>query len=707
MIKTEVKDNVNRYLECKNLKDFIFHQGYYHFIDRGMQMELLRIISSGRISECLQDSEETLEIDKFMRELGIYHYSKIEAEKASNSTQQFLENYCSGVNKAIKEHRPFEFKLVSHQIEDFKPHDIIATIKIMSYMGLAQGQQDLEKIILSLINGGCDLEKVKAYFNIPTDAINETKSSLIKQLRIKNSPFSKKTKFLQLLPKIQASNNWISNKNGHVLMACDPHLEVNRLPCIWYEMSAKIDNKSFFGITMPGVPGFIMGKTSFLTYSFTYGFMDQIDYFIEEIRDNKVREDSQFSKLNVRKEAIKRKKHLDYDIFIKETNNGVLESDSKEKLIEDGFYLSTAWSVQKDGCLNTLDALKNILHSKTTKEAMNVLRNVCISCNWLIGDINGDIAYQQSGLLPKRTQHGLTPGLGWKTDNQWQGFIGNEQLRSTYNPESKFLVTANHDIEYGENTTGVESINSPMSAYRRDFIADQLLQEEHTLDNFKKIQKGFISEQAKHYLNKYNHLKSHKYFENWNCSYDTDSRVAPLFETFYAHLIDQFLSDHFIDKESAKDLREQTSFMADFYDFFDSLFLKEKDSIFFANKSREDYIKAALDSTNENDTRWGDINKINMNNIFFDGKLPSFFGFDRSNIEIPGNRATVSQGAVYKAHGRTTSFCPSWRFVVSLESNECQAHLPGGLSDRRFSKNYQSDISNWENFHYRHYQLEN
>ena len=96
-----------------------------------------------------------------------------------------------------------------------------------------------------------------------------------------------------------------------------------------------------------------------------------------------------------------------------------------------------------------------------------------------------------------------------------------------------------------------------------------------------------------------------------------------------------------------------------------------------------------------------------MNNIFFDGKLPSFFGFDRSNIEIPGNRATVSQGAVYKAHGRTTSFCPSWRFVVSLESNECQAHLPGGLSDRRFSKNYQSDISNWENFHYRHYQLEN
>ncbi len=706
MINTNILHNVNREIECKSLDEFIFHQGYYHFIDRALQMESLRIIASGRISECLQDNDETLAIDIFMRDLGIYHYSKLEKMRATKEQRDFLQNYCDGINEAIKKKTPWEFKLLGHHIKPFKIEDILATIRIMSYMGLAQGQQDLEKIIISMIHGGCDIEKIASYFNIPIDQLDTKRTSMIKKLNIYNHPFPKNTKFIQALPKIQASNNWISNLGKSVQMACDPHLEVNRLPSVWYEMSAKIKDKNYFGITMPGVPGFIMGRNNKLCYSFTYGFMDQIDYFIEEVRDDKIRSSSQFIKIETRKEIIKRKKHLDYDLYVSESENGTIECDSSTPNFSDGFYLSRAWSVQKSGCLETLMTLKNMFEIESAEEAVNELRNVCISCNWLVGDSEANIYYQQSGILPDRGVHGLSAGLGWLEEHRWKGFVPAEQLQHDSNPQSGVFVTANHKIEYGKSQSPEDIINSPMSTYRRDSIIDKLNKLEHNVENFMDMQNCLTSFQAKRYIEEYQELRDDENFENWDYSYHVDSKIAPLFEQFYEHLINDFMSFHFLDKNASAHLKNETCFFADFYDFFDQLFIGNKDSeIFFNEKSKQAFVLDALKKVENKDERWGDINKLDMNNLFFDGKIPAFLGFDQKNVEIPGNRATISQGAVYNSHGRKSSFCPSWRFVSDFKSNRCYSHLPGGLSDRRFSKNYKADIVNWAKHQFREYQI--
>jgi penicillin amidase len=79
----------------------------------------------------------------------------------------------------------------------------------------------------------------------------------------------------------------------------------------------------------------------------------------------------------------------------------------------------------------------------------------------------------------------------------------------------------------------------------------------------------------------------------------------------------------------------------------------------------------------------------------FGGKLPRFLGFDRGPITIIGNRATIHQGQIYRAGNRATTFCPSYRAVTDLVTDEIRTSLAGGPSDRRFSKWYCSDLTNW------------
>jgi len=84
-----------------------------------------------------------------------------------------------------------------------------------------------------------------------------------------------------------------------------------------------------------------------------------------------------------------------------------------------------------------------------------------------------------------------------------------------------------------------------------------------------------------------------------------------------------------------------------------------------------------------------------MTNIFFDGALPRWLGFDRGPFELPGNRATVVQGGIFSAHGRRTTFTPSWRYVTDLGEDQAATALAGGPSGRRFSRWYATDVQRW------------
>jgi len=452
---------------------------------------------------------------------------------------------------------------------------------------------------------------------------------------------------------------------------------------------------------MPGVPGLVMGRTRSLSFGFTYGFMDMVDYFVEQCHDGSCRRGESFVPLKIRTETIARKGSSPIEITIRETDLGVLESNSREPILEDGFYLSRAWSAHRVGGAASLDALARLPSATTVSEAQQFVREVMISCNWLLADRDGNIGYQQSGLLPDRRHSGLHPVPAWEAKWRWRGVVPHDQLHSLLNPPEGFLATANNDLNPED---GPLVINLPMGSYRVDRIRALLSEcEDSTVEDMQRIQNDLYSLQAERFMSVLQPFLPETFagrlLAGWDCCYDCESRGATLFETVYHAILREVFGKGFLGEEVWDSMVSSTAIVADYYHLFDDVLLGD-DPSWFGDEGQSKLYKRVLEEVlTEVDLEaispWGRRQQIMMKNVFFDGRLPRWVGFDHGPIELPGNRATIVQGGIFNAHNRQTTFTPSWRFITDLGEDWALTALAGGPSGRRFSKWYKTDIKRW------------
>jgi penicillin amidase len=680
--------------------------GFAHAQDRLVQMILVRLVGQGRLCECLINDDETLEIDVFMRELGLSRYAKVEAVNCVAEGRELGEAYAEGINHWLSTNRrPLEFLLVRHDPEWWTIADTILTVKLMSYLGLAQSQQDMEKFLIQAIRGGVSTERLARLTAPHLEALDQQTIDAINNLQHLQPLLPQSLRFLGQVPTVMASNNWaISGSktvSGKPLQCNDPHLECNRLPAIWYEAVMHTADNYRIGATMPGVPGLVMGRTRDLSFGFTYGFMDMVDYFVENCRDGRYQRGESFVPLRIRTEKIARKGASPVEVTIRETDLGVLESDNRKPDLENGFYLSRAWSAHRRGGSASLDALARLPSATTVLDAQTIVREVAISCNWLLADRDGNIGYQQSGLLPDRRHSGLHPVPGWDDNLRWRGLVSADQLHSLFNPPEGFLATANNDLN-PEN--GRLVVNLPMGSYRVDRIRALLSASDAcSRDDMRQVQNDVYSLQAERFMEILRPLLpatfAGRMLAGWDCRYGYDSRGATLFETVYHAILREVFGRGLFGEEIWDATIEATAIVADYYDLFDQALLGDEAS-WFGEEGKDTLFRRVLEEVlTEVDVEaispWGRRHQVMMKNIFFDGRLPKWLGFDFGPIQVQGNRATIVQGGIFTAHNRQTTFTPSWRFITDLGEDSALTVLAGGPSGRRFSRWYTTDVKRW------------
>jgi penicillin amidase len=142
-------------------------------------------------------------------------------------------------------------------------------------------------------------------------------------------------------------------------------------------------------------------------------------------------------------------------------------------------------------------------------------------------------------------------------------------------------------------------------------------------------------------------------------------------------------------------VRADTGLFVDFYDAFDRMVMSER-SGWFGGRTRDEVFTAALQAALEGEVQpWSAQRRLMLTNLFFGGKVPDLLGFDRGPIRLPGGRATVCQGQIYRSAGRLTSFAAAVRIIAPMAETSLYTNLAGGPSDRRFSPWYSSDLRRW------------
>src|SRR5579863_2420688 len=148
--------------------------GFFHAHDRLVQMRLVRLVGQGRLCECISDDDEALTIDIFMRQLGLAQTARAEIARLSPAARDFGQAYADGINDYVRRHvRPLEFQLVGYRPEPWELADTLLTINVMSYVGLAQTQQDLEKFLIQAIQRGTNIERLKTLFAPHLDGLTD------------------------------------------------------------------------------------------------------------------------------------------------------------------------------------------------------------------------------------------------------------------------------------------------------------------------------------------------------------------------------------------------------------------------------------------------------------------------------------------------------------------------------------------------------
>jgi penicillin amidase len=684
------------HVDGKDREEAFELMGYAHGRDRGMQMLLMRILGQGRTCELLDPSDEMLEIDKFFRRMNWAGSTSLEVDKFSAAARGTADAYNRGVNRAFSEKIPWEFKLFGYKPEQWRTEDSVLISRMIGYLTLAQSQGEMERLLIELVQAGTDKPRLDELF---PGILGGLDIDLVKKIKLQERIVSPVSLWNIAAPVMMASNNWaVSGKktaSGKPILANDPHLEVNRLPNVWYEMVLKTKDRYAMGGTMPGVPAILVGRNTDLAWSATYTFMDSTDSWIEKCKNgNYLREPEKWLKFSERTETIKRKGKDTVTVVFYENDHGVLEGNP----YDEGYYIATAWAPSLSGSV-TYNSFVKMWDARNVEEGMDILGYVESTWNFVLADTQGNIGYQMSGLMPKRRKgiSGFVPLPGWEAINNWQGFEKPEDLPRCYNPQSGYFVTTNQDLnEFGK----VSPINAGMGPYRSDRIS-KLLSENNkiTREHMYKIQHDVFSTQAESFMKILAPLlpgtANARMLKDWDLEYSAGSQGAYLFDRFVKELYRLVFGKNGFGSDAACYLGEHTGIFNDFYINFDRILLSE-DSLWFGGQKREDlYLQAAEYALKEPPRKWGDTRKLALTNILFGGKLPRFLGFDRGPVTIIGSLATPHQGQIFESAGRKTSFAPSFRMVTDLATDDIYTNMSGGPSDRRFSKWYCSDLDNW------------
>ena len=112
------------HIRAATVEDLVEAQGYVMAQDRLWQMDLLRRVARGQLSEIL--GPRTLKIDESFRTYGFARAAERDATLLDPESRKVMDAYARGVNQFIGQYRknlPLEFSLLHYEPKPWQPSE--------------------------------------------------------------------------------------------------------------------------------------------------------------------------------------------------------------------------------------------------------------------------------------------------------------------------------------------------------------------------------------------------------------------------------------------------------------------------------------------------------------------------------------------------------------------------------------------------------
>ncbi len=429
-------------------RDGAFALGYAHAQDRLFQMEFMRRLGAGRLSEVL--GPVTLELDKRMRVYGLYARAAEGMAELSPEVRAALDSYASGVNAFLATRSgplPLAFQMLWHEPEPWVPADSLVWGRLMALQLSSNWGSELFRLRLSK---QLSPERLQALWPEREGRADSAARDVGQAVDFAALPAT-----FEAIPG--ASNSWAVSgsltASGKPLLANDPHLGLT-LPNQWYLARIETPEGVVAGATAPGVPFVVIGHNGRVAWSFTTTGGDTQDLFVEKLvpgAPDRYVTPGGTSAFDTREEVIRVKGQPDVALTVRRTAHGPVISDigMAADAAGPGEVVALAWAgLRPDD--RTAQALYEMGHAADADAFREALRRFdSPQQNIVFADTAGSIGFVAAGRVPVRkalSGGGQMPARGWTGENDWIGFLPFEDLPQSLNPPSGRIITANDDI---------------------------------------------------------------------------------------------------------------------------------------------------------------------------------------------------------------------------------------------------------------------
>ncbi len=705
---------------ANSLNDAYFALGYAHAQDRLWQMEAMRRLGNGRLSEILGD--RVLRTDRLMRTLGIALLAEGDAAALPEQTRVALEAYAAGVNAWLATGSlPPEFTLLGHEPEPWKITDSLIWGRLMSRQ-LARGWSD--ETFRAQLAKRLSAEQINELW--PADPPGAPYTYDAREF----AGFDLRSLLGAVPPALgrqSASNAWVvdglRSGTGAPVLANDPHLGFTA-PGVWYLVRIVTPELTIAGATAPGLPFTILGHNGRVAWGVTATEVDSQDLFIETIDPadpERYLTPGGSEPISTRVETIRVKGGAPVTFAVRGTRHGPVLSNlpgvTPDAAPSKMLALAAANLAPVDSTASALMAMSRARDVVSFRAALADF--VGPTVNVFYADSAGDIGIAARGRMPlRKAGNGRGPFAGADGEHDWAGFVPFDDLPHVENPPSGRLIN-------GNNRMVADNGQSPIAGFwyarwRAERILEVVDSGPHGPGKAAQLQNDVLSGAARRLVplmlerggpipkGGQGNNRVFQMMSNWDYRMDRD-RPEPLIYTAWLHHAVRAIAGDELGEDFARYGRKSRARFVEAVLTENSHWCEPQDG---SLPTCAQEISSALDAAlvelsaalgaNMGKWRWGDLHRATFGNRLL-GNVPVIGQFADLSIPSSGGDHTVGRGPI--AGTGATPYAnfrgPGYRAVYDF-SNLSRSRFIAvpGQSGNPFSPHYGDLMEIWRDGEY-------
>jgi penicillin amidase len=422
------------FIEAETDRDLAYVLGMVHAHLRLGQMEVIRRISQGRLSEMV--GPFTTDIDVAIRTLDLGKaVPEIEAEMPTE-TRIWTAAFVDGINSYVRQAEatstlPHEFAVLDLDVERWSVADVLTMGRLYSVdinwgryfrMLPQRARSDWPELWAAYLQDGA--QALPSYDPNAPSGLRRFTQLLTATGKSGSNAFA-----------VHASRS----ATGGALIASDPHLGIV-IPNVWLLAGFKSPGYHVVGMMPPGVPLIGVGRNRHIAWGGTNlhsANSDLVD--VSHLSGDEVK---------TRTETIRSRWWFDQDSPIRDTPYGPIITDLDVLKDEAEVPISETIALRWIGhrATDELTAMLAVARARNWREFRDALSGFAIAPQaFVYADDAGQIGIATATMLPNRPQDAPTdvvqPSDG---PNDWDHLVTSDTLPAVLNPSAGFVASANN-----------------------------------------------------------------------------------------------------------------------------------------------------------------------------------------------------------------------------------------------------------------------